>query len=185
MSASHGAGSLKPWRRLGAERLQRCRVFDLDRVRFVPQDGGSPRDFYVVDAPDWINVVPLTPDGRVVFVRQFRFGIDTLTLEIPGGMCDGAEDPREAAHRELQEETGYASDELVDLGWVHPNPAIQTNRCHSFLAKNARPAGPPNPDGDEAFEIVTFPLDDVPRLIREGIVTHALVVTAFYRLGLI
>jgi 8-oxo-dGTP pyrophosphatase MutT (NUDIX family) len=180
-----GSGPVKPWRRIAAERLQRCRVFDLDRVRFAPPDGSEPRDYFVVDAPDWINVVPLTADGRVVFVRQFRFGVDAVTLEIPGGMCDGGEDPLAAARRELREETGYDSDELIDLGWVHPNPAVQTNRCHTFLARNARPAGPPEPQGDEAFEIVTVPLEAIPGLIRDGAVTHALVVAAFYRLGLI
>lgn len=175
---------MRRWTRLGADRLQDCRVFDLDRVRFAPPDGGSPREFFVVDAPDWINVIPLTPDDRIVFIRQFRFGIDDVTLEIPGGMCDGTEPPAVAARRELREETGYDTDDLVDLGWVHPNPAVQTNRCHTFLARNARLTGPPAPDEDEAFEVVTYPLADVPGLIRSGAITHALVVAAFYRLGL-
>jgi ADP-ribose pyrophosphatase len=178
-------GAVKSWRRLDAVRLERCRVFDLDRVRFAPPDGTAPRSFFVVEAPDWVNVVAVTPDRRVVFVRQFRFGIDSITLEIPGGMCDGAEDPREAGRRELLEETGYLSDELVDLGWVHPNPAVQTNRCHTFLARNARKVAEPRPDPDESFEIVTIALDEVPALVREGAVTHALVVAAFYKLGLV
>jgi len=91
----------------------------------------------------------------------------------------------EAARRELREETGYDSDDLVDLGWVHPNPAVQTNRCHTFLARNARLAGPPAPDDDEAFEIVTYPLTEVPELIRSGAITHALVVAAFYRMSVV
>lgn len=185
MSGSEGSGPVRPWRRTGATRLQDCRVFGLDRVRFEPPGGGGERAFYVVEAPEWINVVPVTEDGRVVFVRQFRFGIDAITLEIPGGMCDRGEDPAAAARRELREETGYVTDDLVDLGWVHPNPAIQTNRCHTFLAKNARRAGVPEPDGDEAFEIVTYALDEVPGLVRDGSITHALVVAAFYRLGLV
>jgi len=118
---------VKPWRRLGSERLQRCVVFDLDRVRFEPPEGPA-KDFWVVEAPDWINVIPLTDDGRVVLVKQYRFGIEGFTLEIPGGMCDGAEPPLDAARRELREETGYEARELVPLGWVHPNPAVQTNR---------------------------------------------------------
>ena len=182
MDGSGRSGPIRPWRRLSAERLADCRGFELDRGRFAPPDGTGPRDFFVVAAPDWINVVPITPDGRVVFVRQFRFGIDGITLEIPGGMCDAGEDPATAARRELREETGYDSDELVDLGWVHPNPAVQTNRCHTFLARNARKVGAPAPDGDEAFEVLTVPLADVPGLIRDGSITHALVVAAFYRL---
>jgi 8-oxo-dGTP pyrophosphatase MutT (NUDIX family) len=179
-----GGGTVKPWRRLDAVRLERCRVFDLDRVRFSPPDGSPPRSFFVVDAPDWVNVVALTPERRVVFVRQFRFGIDSITLEIPGGMCDGGEDPREAGGRELLEETGYLSEEMVDLGWVHPNPAVQTNRCHTFLARNALKVAEPRPDPDESFETVTVPIDEIPALVRNGVVTHALVVAAFYKLGL-
>jgi len=174
---------VKPWRRLGSERLQRCVVFDLDRVRFEPPEGPA-KDFWVVEAPDWINVIPLTDDGWVVLVKQYRFGIEGFTLEIPGGMCDGAEPPLDAARRELREETGYEARELVPLGWVHPNPAVQTNRCHTYLALGAHPAGDPSPDEDEAFEVSTVPLDGIPALIRDGTITHSLVIAAFHLLSL-
>ncbi len=174
---------MRPWRRLGSERLQRCTVFDLDRVRFEPPDGPA-KDYWVVEAPDWINIIPLTDDGRVVLVRQYRFGIEGFTLEIPGGMCEGAEPPLDAARRELREETGYDAREIVPLGWVHPNPAVQTNRCHSFLALGAHPAGDPRPDEDEAFEVSTVPLDRIPSLIRDGTITHSLVIAAFHLLSL-
>jgi ADP-ribose pyrophosphatase len=174
---------VRPWRRLGSERVQRCSVFDLDRVRFEPPEGPA-RDFWVVEAPDWINVIPLTDEGRVVMVRQYRFGIEGFTLEIPGGMCDPGEPPATAGGRELREETGYEARELVPLGFVHPNPAVQTNRCHTFLALGVRPAGAPEPDEDEAFEVVTVPLGDIPGLIRDGTITHALVIAAFHLLSL-
>ena len=174
---------MDPWRRHGSQRLHDCRVFDLDRVRLAPPDGGPPHDFYVLSAPDWVNIVPLTDDGRVVLIRQYRFGIEGFTLEIPGGMCDGNEPPLEAAAREMSEETGYEAREIVPLGWVHPNPAIQNNRCHSFLARGATRAGEPRPDPHERFEIVTEPLSEIPRLIREGAITHSLVVAAFHLLG--
>ena len=175
---------MKPWRRVEAERVQRCRVFDLNRVRYEPPDGRPPREFFVVDAPDWINVIPLTDDRHVVLVRQFRFGTDGLTLEIPGGMCDGPEPPERAARRELLEETGYGAAEIRSLGWVHPNPAIQGNRCHTYLAEGARPVGSPSPDPDESFEIVLEPLEKIPSLIASGAISHSLVVAAFYLYGI-
>lgn len=172
---------MKPgrWRRTGSRRLEHCRVFDVDEVRFEPPRGGAPQDFYRVDSPDWINVIPLTADDEVLLLRQYRFGIEEFTLEIPGGMCDPGEDPRAAALRELREETGAEPRELIELGWVHPNPAIQTNRCFTYLARDVRVVDEPRPDEHEEFEQVRVPLDRVPELIRRRKITHSLVVAAF------
>jgi ADP-ribose pyrophosphatase len=167
------------WKRIGSKRLQCCSVFDLDSVTFVPTDGRPQRSFYVIEAPDWINVIPLTDDGQVLLVRQYRFGIEDFTLEIPGGMCDPGEAPLEAAKRELQEETGHAAPSMVEIGWVHPNPAIQNNRCYTFIAEGVIPAGDPHPDPDEEFELIKEPLDRIPALIAGGKITHALVLAAF------
>ena len=170
---------MKTWRRIGSERLQRCGIFDLDRVRFAPSDGETPQNFWTIEAPDWINIIPVTDDGEVLLVRQYRFGIQDATLEIPGGMCDPGESPLQAAARELREETGFAAREIVELGWVHPNPAVQTNRCYSFLARELERVGEPSPDPHESFELTRAKLDEIPRLIRERQITHALVVAAF------
>lgn len=173
---------LKPWRRLDSTHLQDCRVFDVNAVRFGPPHGGAAETFYCIEAPDWINVIPLTENDEVLFVRQYRFGIEGFTLEIPGGMCDPGEAPLEAAGRELREETGHRAGELIELGRVHPNPALQGNRCHSFLARNLSDCGAPDPDPHEEFELQRVPLVRVPHLIRTGEITHSLVVVAFYLL---
>jgi 8-oxo-dGTP pyrophosphatase MutT (NUDIX family) len=170
---------LRPWRRIASHRLQDCRVFNVHEVRFEPPGGSPAQSFYCIKATDWINVVPLTADRQVVLLRQYRFGVEDFTLEIPGGMCDPGESPVDAARRELREETGCEARELVELGWVHPNPAIQDNRCYTYLAKDVVDAGTPAPDAHEAFEQVRVPLDDIPKLIRKGQITHALVVAAF------
>jgi len=170
---------LEPWRRVDSRRRQRCRIFDLDEVRFQSPDDRPPGSFWVIDAPDWINVIPLTPDRRVLLVRQYRFGIEDFSLEIPGGMCDPGEDPLRTARRELREETGYEAREMVELGWVHPNPAVQTNRCHSYLAKDVVEVGEPQPDPNEQVELVTVPLDEIPELFAAGKITHSLVLAAF------
>ena len=145
-----------------------------------PDYPDSLHDFYVIESVDWVNVIPLTENDEVVFIEHYRHGVDGVTLEVPGGMID-ADDPSPmfAAAREMREETGYASDELVEIGVVHPNPALQENRCFSFLAKNAKLAGEPQPDDTEDIEVVRYPRRDVAGLLRDGKISHALVVAAF------
>jgi 8-oxo-dGTP pyrophosphatase MutT (NUDIX family) len=137
-------------------------------------------DFYVIEAVDWVNVIPITPEKEVVMIELHRHGINERSLEIPGGMVDPEDpSPMAAAQRELREETGYESDPLLPLGVVHPNPAIQDNRCYSFLAPNASPAGEPDPEEGEDIAVVKFRLSKIPGLIKEGRITHSLVITAF------
>ena len=154
-------------------------IFDLHRARRSHPERRS-HDFYVLRAPDWVNIVPLTARNEVVMVRQYRHGISGFTLEIPGGMVDpGDRNPRLAARREMVEETGYDSSRILRLGAVHPNPAIMDNLCHSFVAVGVRPVARPQLDGTEETEVVTVPLRDIKKLIAGGKITHALVITAF------
>lgn len=160
------------------------RIFRLmhDMYRLAPHP--DPRDFVVLQVPDWVNVIALTPDEQVVFVRQFRHGVREVTLEVPGGMVDPGEDPAAAALRELREESGYAGREAIRLGDVWPNPALQDNRCYSYLVRDAVWAGPPQPDPYERLEVLTHPLSAVPELIASGAIRHSLVVTAFSHFGI-
>ena len=174
---------MEPWRRVGSRRLQSCRVFDVDEVSFASPHDGVARTFYRIEAPDWVNVIPLTSGGDVLFVRQYRFGVESFTLEIPGGMVDPGEDPLAAARRELREETGQLAGRLTELGWVYPNPALQANRCHTYLARDLTDSGSTEPDPHEEFEQVAVPLAEVDLRIARGEITHSLVVAAFRLLG--
>ncbi|HEY8518199.1 MAG TPA: NUDIX hydrolase [Candidatus Binatia bacterium] len=176
---------IKPWRRLDTEMVYRCRVFSLRRDRSLSPRTGSEHDFFVLEACDWVNVVPLTAQEEVVMVRQYRHGVGDFTFEIPGGMVDDEDpSPREAARREMVEETGWDSDDLVPLGALHPNPAIQGNVLHTFLARGVTKLHDPRFDTTEETEVELVPLADIPRLVREGMITHALVVSAFHLLDL-
>lgn len=145
-----------------------------------PSEPETSHDFYVIESVDWVNVIPWTEDDEVVLIDQYRHGIDGMSLEIPGGMIDPEDaSPAAAAAREMREEIGFASDDLVELGVVHPNPALQGNRCFTFLAKNAELVGEPRPDDTEDLALVRYPRTEVLQLLREGKISHALVVAAF------
>ncbi|MEM7351049.1 MAG: NUDIX hydrolase [Acidobacteriota bacterium] len=159
-------------------------VFRLQQiVRRSPRTGRAAT-YQVLRIRDWANVVALTPQEEVVLVAQYRHGLDKVTLEIPGGVLEPGEDPAHCAARELAEETGYTGEEPVLLGSVHPNPAIQDNLCTTWLIQGAELTVEPNPDEGEDIRVVTVPLTQIPSLLRQGRITHSLVVAAFHWLEL-
>jgi len=174
------AGRPSRWEKLGQTTLAQTRVFDLHSVRYRHPGRRTERDFIVAHPPDWVNVLALTPDHRLVLVRQFRFGLDDFALEIPGGVMEPGEDPLAAGVRELREETGFTGAPARLLGEVRPNPAILSNRCHVVLVEQAVAAGPTAWDHDEEIEVLTLPVEEVLALARNGGITHSLVLNALF-----
>jgi ADP-ribose pyrophosphatase len=172
------------WTLLGSRDVSDHRIFRIRHDRYSVQPGGEEREFVVLQSPDWVNVVPLTDDGRMVLVRQYRHGIRRVSLEIPGGIIDPGETPEAAALRELREETGFAPDRVTLLGRVCPNPAIQDNHCYMYLAENCRPVDRPAPEVFERIEVLLRPVSEIPALICREEICHALVLNALGFLGL-
>jgi ADP-ribose pyrophosphatase len=168
------------WESLSHTSVAKTRIFDVRSTRFRHPVRKTERDFVVIEAPDWVNVVALTPDHRIVLVRQFRYGIDEFSLEIPGGVIEAGEAPLVAGPRELREETGYTGASAQLLGTVRPNPAMQNNRCHFVFVDQATLTVPLEWDADEEIQVTALPVDEVFALARSGRITHGLVLDALF-----
>jgi 8-oxo-dGTP pyrophosphatase MutT (NUDIX family) len=172
--------TVKPWLRLRQGLEHDYRVLKVREDRWADPRSGQEHPRVLVDCADWVNVIAVTPEEQLVLVRQFRFGTQAVTLEIPGGMVDPGEDPAAAAVRELEEETGYVPGRVVPLSSVHPNPALQPNQCFSYLALDCVKRHEGRQDAGEDIAVELHPRADLPRLILEGHITHSLVVVAFF-----
>jgi len=172
---------VKPWKLVSSIKEKSYRIFDLRIDRAVSPRTGEEHDFYVFESHEWVNIIPVTRNREVVLIKQYRHGVRDVLLEIPGGIVEPGDTPLDAAIRELKEETGYTAKEMVFLGATHANPAFMNNRCHSYLALDSFPDGSQNLDDKEDIEVLLRPLDDIPRMIREGEITHSLILAAFYR----
>ena len=171
---------IKPWPCIKSRPNDSFRVFSVRTDTAVSPRSGTEHDFHIIESDDWINVIPLIGDHHVVMIRQYRHGARKVTLEIPGGLTDPGDTPEKAAARELLEETGYEGEEFVKIGVVNPNPALFNNRCYTFVARNVQKVRDPMPDQAEDIEVLLVPLSDIPELIQNGEIDHAMVITAFY-----
>jgi len=175
---------IEKWKKLSSKIIGDFKIFKLKEHTSISPRNAKEFPFLVLDTNDWINIIPLTAEGNVVFVKQFRHGNEEITLEIPGGLVDNDDSSAmEAAKRELLEETGYVSEEVYELGICSPNPAIFNNNLHVFLALNSKLISTQKQDGAEDIEVVEIPLEEISKYIRSGQINHALVIAAFYLLN--
>jgi len=171
---------LKKWKILSTREIFKTKIFSLKEDIVQSPKKGSSHPVWSLDVSNWINIIPVTIDNNVILVNQYRFGNRDITLEIPGGMVDLGEDPKEAAIRELYEETGYESSNVIEIGKVLPNPALMANYTFTYLALESKKTRMQKLDGMEDIEILEVPLDEIPAYIDEGKIEHSLVISAFY-----
>jgi 8-oxo-dGTP pyrophosphatase MutT (NUDIX family) len=168
-----------PWTTLGSTPLIEDRWIRLRADRLRTAGGVEIAPWYVLDYPDWAVVVALTPDDRIVLVRQWRHAAQAWCLELPGGVIDpGETDPVAAARRELLEETGHDAPDWRMLYAAFPNPAIQTNRLHAVLATGCVPTAATAHEPGEAMSVECLPVTQVIAGIGQGMIGQAMHVGA-------
>jgi 8-oxo-dGTP pyrophosphatase MutT (NUDIX family) len=173
------ASELSPWRVKRSRHVHRDRWISVRADNCETANGVSIEPYYVLEYPDWVHLVGITPDREVVLVRQYRHGVRAITLELPAGNVDCSDpDPLSAAARELAEETGYVADELRVVAQLSPNPATHTNTIHVVLALNARPTRQASPDPTEEIAVEIIPCDAAIELVLSGAMIQALHVSS-------
>ncbi len=172
---------IKTWVKLSSKLIGDFRIFKLRSDIAVNPRTGKEHDFYILDSVNWVNVIAVTPDQKLVMVEQFRIGSNTVELEIPGGMMDAGEtDPVATAVRELREETGYEGENARLLGKVWSNPAILNNHTFTVLIENCRLQHGVEFDSGEDLLTRLVPVAEIPKLVADEKIGHSLVVVALY-----
>ncbi len=144
-------------------------------------DGRIMDPYYVIEVPSWTNMVIITKDEKIVLVKQYRHASGEITLELPGGILEKGESPKDSAIREMQEETGYVSNEVEFLCQVLSNPALHTNTAYFFLARNAEKRVDTHFDQFEDIEIETYSKKALKKLLKDGKMQHGVQIGAIYQ----
>jgi len=162
------------WKVLSSEYIHKGPWATLRTDRCEMPDGRIMPDYYVLEYPNWVNAVALTEEGKVLFVRQYRHAAGIVSLEIPGGVIDGDENPRDAMRRELLEETGYRFDDLEEIAIIYANPSTGTNHTYCYLAKGGIKVQEQSLDEHEEIIVEQYTIAEVKQLLADNKIAQAL-----------
>jgi len=173
---------MSKWKVLSTEELFKSGLFRLRVDKCELHDGRIMPRYYTFDFPDWVQAVAVTSGGEMVMMTQYRHSANDVFLEVAGGSLDPRlnETPLAAAQRELLEETGYSSSRWTSLGVHYPNPALMSNRLHTFLALDCEKKAEPKLDPYEDLTVELMCVQDVYKAVREGKITHSLILASLF-----
>jgi 8-oxo-dGTP pyrophosphatase MutT (NUDIX family) len=169
---------LENWKLKNSTQVFSCSPFDILEKIYINPKNNNELTTHILDVPDWANIIGINNQGNILLIKQYRFGNDKIEIEIPGGYIEPGEKPKEAAIRELKEETGYGIKKIELIGTVNANPAIMNNRCYTFLASISE-KGDLNLDPSEIIESFFASPDQVKSYLIRGKITNTYVIVGF------
>lgn len=173
--------TIKEWKLLESEYLVRRPWLTARRDRLELPDGRIIPEYYVLEYPDWVNVIAITKDGQFVMERQYRHAARKISLELPCGIMEEGETPLEAAQRELLEETGFGGGQWKKLMELSPNPSAMSNTTHCFLAIGVEKIAEQHLDETEELSVLFMTKEEVKRMLNENQICQALMVAPLYK----
>lgn len=150
-----------------------------DHVRLP--NGNEIPEYYILEYPDWVNVIAITEAGEFVMVRQYRHGLGRIDYELTAGVVEAGEDPLDAAKRELLEETGFGGGEWVKIMTISPNPGTNTNLTHCYLATGVQQISGQHLDSGEYLTVHLMSPREVKRLLADNEIMQALMAAPLWK----
>ena len=169
------------WKILSTEYLIKRKWLTARRDTVQLPDGRINEEYYILEYPDWVNVIAVTKDGEFVMERQYRHGAGEVGCELPCGVLEDGESPLDGAKRELLEETGYGNGSWVKLMTISANPDCMTNRVHCYLATEVERIASPELDATEDLEVILMSRDEVKAILANNKILNAQMVASLYR----
>lgn len=168
------------WKVLESKELARFGYFRLRKDRCELPDGRIMPGYYTMEFSDWVNIIPVTKNKKIVLIEQYRHSVEETTIEIPGGSAnpDLKEDLQAAAVRELTEETGYTSNKVEYLGYHYPNPALLSNKMHTYIAWDCERTQEQELDPYEDIHVFEASLDELKEMIKDGRIKHSIILSS-------